>query len=94
MPLNGIRNRQSEALPVAQPPGRSNQRLSPRALLDVSVSYDILEGTRLTVGADNVLGTYPDRATSIVKNLGYKYPLVRAYDTDGGRWCIRATQKF
>lgn len=83
-----------DAIPVAQPPPFANQRVSGRALVDVSASYDVTPSTRLTVGAENLFDTYPDRATSIVKFLGYKYPLLRPYDTDGGHWYVRMAQRF
>jgi iron complex outermembrane receptor protein len=83
-----------DALPVAQPPPFQNQTVEPRALVDLSVSYDARPSTQLTVGANNLLNTYPDRSTGIDSLLGYKYPLLRPYDFNGGYWYVRIAQKF
>lgn len=74
--------------------GFANQKVSPRAFVDLSLSYDVTAGTQVTVGAENILNTYPDRNNSLFSLLGYSYPLLRPYDQDGGRWYVKLTQKF
>jgi iron complex outermembrane receptor protein len=74
--------------------GFNNQKVSPRAFVDLSVSYDVTSNTQLTVGAENVLDTYPDKVTSVLQYIGFKYPFLRPYDEDGGRWYVRVTQRL
>ncbi len=74
--------------------GFPNQKLTPRAFVDVSVSYDVTPTTLVTVGAENLLNTYPDKNTSLLSLLGYSYPLLRPYEQDGGRWYVKLSQKF
>lgn len=72
----------------------ANQEVSPIVFADFSVAYDISKRTQLLAGADNIFNAYPDRANSIIQFLGYKYPLFRPYEEDGGRWYVRVTQRF
>ncbi len=84
-----------DALPVDQTPlGFTNQKVSPIAFLDVSVSYDLLAQTQLTLGVQNLWGTYPDRTNSALHFLGYKYQYSSPYDENGGLWYARLTQRF
>tara|TARA_R110000782_G_scaffold268047_1_gene364005 strand:+ start:11659 stop:14040 length:2382 start_codon:yes stop_codon:yes gene_type:complete len=71
-----------------------NQKVSPIAFVDLSLSYDVGVATQVMLGAENILNSYPDEVTSILSRLGYKYPLIRPYDEDGGRWYVRVTHKF
>jgi iron complex outermembrane receptor protein len=82
-----------DALIFDQSPFR-NQKVSPIAFVDLSVSYDIGAATQVTLGAENIFNAYPDKVNSILTRLGYKYPFIRPYDEDGGRWYIRLSQKF
>lgn len=43
----------------------ADQRFSGKWISDVSASYDILTGLKLTVGADNVFDTYPDKNSQV-----------------------------
>ena len=84
-----------DALPLDQTLfGFADQRVTSRTFIDVEASYDILSKTRLTVGAENLLGTYPDRNTGLFSFIGYKYPVVRPYEEDGGRWFVRLSQRI
>lgn len=84
-----------DAIPFDQAAfGFANQKLTPRAFVDLSASYDVMPGTQVTVGAENVFNTYPDRNNSLLSLLGYSYPLLRPYDQDGGRWYVKISQRF
>lgn len=84
-----------DAIPFDQSAyGFANQKLTPRAFVDLSLSYDVTPSTQLTVGAENLLDTYPDRNNSLLSLLGYSYPLLRPYEQDGGRWYVKFTQKL
>lgn len=83
-----------DALPFDQGPFFKNQRVSPITFVDLSITFDVTPKTQLTVGAENILNGYPDRVNSLLSFLGYKYPLIRPYEEDGGRWYARLTQAF
>jgi len=82
-----------DAVPFDQSPFK-DQKVSPLAFADLSVSYDVTPKTQFTVGAENLFNTYPDRNNSLMQFLGQKYPFLRPYDEDGGRWYVRISQRF
>ena len=83
-----------DALPYAQAAPYGNQRVSPESFVDISASYRLGTGTDVTIGVENLLGSYPDRATSIISVFGEKYPKTRPYDEDGGRYYLRVNHRF
>ncbi|MEY4511948.1 MAG: hypothetical protein RLZZ450_4070 [Pseudomonadota bacterium] len=66
--------------------------------------YEFAKGLRLTVGAENVLNNYPDKAkfpntladaaAGKIPNTGRIYPSQRPYESDGGRYYARLTANF
>ncbi|MBB5942908.1 MULTISPECIES: TonB-dependent receptor plug domain-containing protein [Xanthomonas] len=58
------------------------QRFGAIALLDLSATYALSERLSLRIGADNVLDTYPDKAT-FQASRGLVYSRNAPYDTDG-----------
>ncbi|MFC6840407.1 TonB-dependent receptor plug domain-containing protein [Xanthomonas theicola] len=58
------------------------QRFGAIALLDMSATYALSQTLSLRLGADNVLNTYPDKAT-FQASRGLVYSRNAPYDTDG-----------
>ena len=68
------------------------QKFGARAFFDASVSVDVAQGVRLTVGGENLFDRYPDEAT-FQASRGLIYSRNAVYDTDGGRYYARVTFK-
>ncbi|ACT60381.1 TonB-dependent receptor plug domain-containing protein [Hirschia baltica] len=69
------------------------QEFGGQAFLDVSAKWNINDTMSFTVGADNVLDTYPDEAT-FQANRGLIYSRNAPYDTDGGLYYARFNFDF
>jgi iron complex outermembrane receptor protein len=81
-----------DALPGGNP--FPSQRISPLAMVDLDVSYDVTDRLTMTAGAENLFNTYPDRTKTVEAFIGFKYPLIQPYDGAGGRAFARATYRF
>jgi iron complex outermembrane receptor protein len=69
------------------------QKFAGKALVDLSVSAQLNDAIKLTVGAENLFDTYPDEAT-FQASRGLIYSRNAPYDTDGGLWYARVSAKF
>ncbi len=47
--------------PATTPVGDNDEDFGGKTLFDLDVSYEILDGVRLTVGANNIFNTFPDQ---------------------------------
>ncbi len=90
-----IRARWSGEWTDAQANGTADliQNFSGKALVDLSVSAQLTDAMKLTVGAENLFDTYPDEAT-FQASRGLIYSRNAPYDTDGGLWYARLSAKF
>lgn len=90
-----IRARWSGEWTDAQANGTADliQKFSGKALVDLSVSAQLTDAIKLTVGAENLFDTYPDEAT-FQASRGLIYSRNAPYDTDGGLWYARLSAKF
>lgn len=90
-----IRARWSGEWTDAQANGTADliQNFSGKALVDLSVSAQLTDAIKLTVGAENLFDTYPDEAT-FQASRGLIYSRNAPYDTDGGLWYARLSAKF
>ncbi|MFT4021941.1 MAG: TonB-dependent receptor, partial [Acinetobacter sp.] len=63
-------------------------------ILDVDATYNITDNLSFTLGADNVLNTYPDNSR-IIDTLGEsKYSQFSPYGFYGGYYYGRITYRF
>ncbi len=69
------------------------QEFGGKAFLDISAKWNISDAMSFTIGADNVLDTYPDEAT-FQANRGLIYSRNAPYDTDGGLYYARFNFDF
>lgn len=69
------------------------QTFGGRAFLDLSLSADLTNRVKVTVGAENIFDTYPDEAT-FQASRGLIYSRNAAYDTDGGLYYVRLNASF
>ncbi|WP_294390306.1 TonB-dependent receptor [uncultured Sphingomonas sp.] len=69
------------------------QDFGAEAFVDLSASYDINRHLTLTVGAENLLDNYPDKAT-FQASRGLVYSRNAPYDTDGGLFYARLGVRF
>ena len=81
-----------DALPYLPP--SLNQAYGAEIFLDLAVSYRVIDGVKLTVGAENFLDNYPDRNRGPLSAFGSKYPSYRPYEADGGRYYARVSVNF
>ncbi|WP_454760971.1 TonB-dependent receptor plug domain-containing protein [Caulobacter segnis] len=90
-----IRTRWSGEWTDAQANGAADliQNFAGKALVDLSVSAELTDKIKLTVGAENLFDTYPDEAT-FQASRGLIYSRNAPYDTDGGLWYARISAKF
>lgn len=90
-----IRARWSGEWTDAQANGTADliQTFGGRTLVDLSMSAQLTDALKLTVGAENLFDTYPDEATFQVSR-GLIYSRNAPYDTDGGLWYARLSAKF
>lgn len=90
-----IRARWSGEWTDAQANGTADliQNFSGKTLVDLSVSAQLTDAIKLTVGAENLFDTYPDEAT-FQASRGLIYSRNAPYDTDGGLWYARLSAKF
>ena len=61
--------------------------------IDLNIGYNINDKVRFTVGAENILGTYPDKALHQA-DRGKLYSRHSPYDTDGGKYFARVNVDF
>jgi iron complex outermembrane receptor protein len=90
-----VRVRYSGAWTDAQPNGVTNlvQTFGGRTLVDLSLSAQLNDRFKLTVGAENLFDTYPDEAT-FQASRGLIYSRNAPYDTDGGLYYARVSATF
>lgn len=90
-----IRARWSGEWTDAQANGAADliQTFAGKTLIDLSVSAQVTQAIKLTVGAENLFDTYPDEAT-FQASRGLIYSRNAPYDTDGGLWYARLAAKF
>ncbi|WP_312163446.1 TonB-dependent receptor [Phenylobacterium sp.] len=69
------------------------QTFGARAFLDLSLSAQVTDQVKITVGAENLFDTYPDEAT-FQASRGLIYSRNAVYDTDGGLYYVRVGAKF
>jgi len=69
------------------------QTFGAKALVDLSVSAQLNDQFKLTVGAENLFDTYPDEAT-FQASRGLIYSRNAPYDTDGGLYYARLSATF
>jgi len=81
-----------------------NQRFGSELFVDLSAGYAFSKQLSLTIGAENILDNYPDRArfpntvedaaAGKITTTGRKYPSQRPYEADGGRVFARLDAHF
>ena len=74
-------------------PTYSPQVFSAITFADVSVGYALDKNTKITVGADNIFNTYPDKSKSQTFR-GLIYSRNSPYSTNGGFYYARLSAKF
>jgi iron complex outermembrane receptor protein len=90
-----VRVRYSSDWTDAQANGAADliQTFGGKALVDLSLSAQLNETFKLTVGAENLFDTYPDEAT-FQASRGLIYSRNAPYDTDGGLYYARLSATF
>ncbi|WP_374569978.1 TonB-dependent receptor plug domain-containing protein [Phenylobacterium sp.] len=69
------------------------QTFGARAFVDLSLSMELNEHLKATVGGENIFDTYPDEAT-FQASRGLIYSRNAVYDTDGGLYYVRLSATF
>lgn len=69
------------------------QRFGGRAFFDASVGYALMERVTVRVGAENIFGTYPDKAL-YQASRGLVYSRNAPYDVNGGNYYARIEFRY
>jgi iron complex outermembrane recepter protein len=83
----------STATPGATYPTYNPQVFSAITFADLSVGYSLDKNTKITVGADNIFNTYPDKSRYQTFR-GLVYSRNSPYSTNGGFYYARISAKF
>jgi iron complex outermembrane receptor protein len=70
-----------------------HQEFSAQQLFDLFATWNVNKHLSITLGAENILNSYPDKALFNVA-AGLKYSRFAPYDTDGGRYFTRVNFSF
>lgn len=91
--------------PLVSPPIATCYKTTVKAavITDLEVSYKVLDGVKLTVGANNLFNTYPDRVNGLLRDEylrnnsnGYvtQYPTFSPFGINGGYYYSKLTVTF
>lgn len=70
----------------------NDEKFDAKVLFDLDISYEIFEGTRLTVGGNNILNTFPDKHQKASNLSSGRFPFSRRvtqFGTNGGFYYAR-----
>ncbi|MCI4589688.1 TonB-dependent receptor [Sphingobium sp. BYY-5] len=68
--------------------------LNPKTILDLEVGYKLAKGVKLSVGANNLLNTYPNKLKPVNRTAGSLYNAYAPYGISGGFYYGRFNLEF
>ncbi|NWK95540.1 TonB-dependent receptor [Sphingobium lactosutens] len=74
--------------------GFVDEKLTPKIILDLEIGYKLAQGVKLSVGANNLLNTYPDKLKPVNRAAGSLYNAYAPYGISGGFYYGRFNLEF
>ncbi|MFN3799853.1 MAG: TonB-dependent receptor, partial [Sphingobium yanoikuyae] len=74
--------------------GYVDEKLSPKTILDLELGYRLAKGVKLSVGANNLLNTYPNKLKPVNRTAGSLYNAYAPYGISGGFYYGRLNLEF
>ena len=74
--------------------GFVDEVLSPKAILDLEIGYKLAKGVKLSIGANNLLNTYPNKLKPVNRAAGSLYNAYAPYGISGGFYYGRFNLEF
>ncbi|MEC3910824.1 TonB-dependent receptor [Sphingobium sp. CR2-8] len=71
-----------------------DEKLTPKTILDLELGYKLAQGVKLSVGANNLLNTYPDKLKPVNRTVGSLYNAYAPYGISGGFYYGRFNLEF
>ncbi len=71
-----------------------DEKLDPKTILDLEVGYKLAKGVKLSLGANNLLNTYPNKLKPVNRTAGSLYNAYAPYGISGGFYYGRFNLEF
>ncbi|CAN5457211.1 TonB-dependent receptor [soil metagenome] len=72
----------------------ADEELKPKVIVDLELGYTIREGIKISVGANNLLNTYPSKLKPVNQVVGNLYNAYAPYGISGGLYYSRLNLSF
>ncbi|MBA4091478.1 MAG: TonB-dependent receptor [Sphingobium sp.] len=74
--------------------GYADEELKPKVILDLELGYKLAKGVKLSIGANNLLNTYPNKLKPVNRLAGSLYNAYAPYGISGGFYYGRFNLEF
>ncbi|WP_298401664.1 TonB-dependent receptor [Sphingobium sp.] len=74
--------------------GYVDEKLDPKTILDLELGYRLAKGVKLSIGANNLLNTYPNKLKPVNRTVGNLYNAYAPYGISGGFYYGRFNLEF
>jgi iron complex outermembrane receptor protein len=71
-----------------------DEKLTPKTILDLELGYKLAKGVKLSIGANNLLNTYPNKLKPVNQAAGSLYNAYAPYGISGGFYYGRFNLEF
>ena len=71
-----------------------DEELKPKVIVDLEIGYKLTKGIKLSVGANNLLNTYPNKLKPVNQFVGFLYNSYAPYGISGGFYYGRLNLEF
>lgn len=71
-----------------------DEKLKPKIIVDLEIGYKLTKGVKLSVGANNLLNTYPNKLKPVNQFVGFLYNTYAPYGISGGFYYGRLNLEF
>ena len=68
--------------------------LKPKVIVDLEIGYKLTQGIKLSIGANNLLNTYPSKVRPVNQFVGFLYNAYAPYGISGGFYYTRLNIEF
>ncbi|MEJ7927342.1 TonB-dependent receptor [Sphingobium sp. AN641] len=68
--------------------------LKPKVIVDLEIGYEVTQGVKLSLGANNLLNTYPSKVKPVNRFAGFLYNAYAPYGISGGFYYGRLNLEF
>ena len=74
--------------------GFVDETLKPKVIVDLELGYKLAKGVKLSIGANNLLNTYPNKLKPVNRAVGSLYNMYAPYGISGGFYYGRFNLEF